>query len=96
MKTLIFQTLFLSLFQFYLINTQWTYQEDIRTGINCTYYSGRRVILTGIEYVSINNTLAFNITYSSPLDQGPTASAGIGITGLDTLVTNDLAVNVTI
>ena len=43
----------------------------------------------------INDKLSFNISYSSDLTTNP-VSAGLGITGLDTLVTNDLAVNLTI
>lgn len=48
------------------------------------------------NYTAADGKISYNITYTSQLVVGPTSGAGLGITGLDTLVTNDLAVNLTI
>ena len=74
----------------------WFTFDDVRTG-NIFCYLGRVLIIESptTQFVASDNKLSFNISYSSDLATNP-ITAGLGITGLDTLVTNDLAVNLTI
>ena len=52
------------------------------------------MVNAGSTYANYSVPISYNITYSSPISQ--TTSAGLGIIGFNTTVSNYFAVNVTI